>query len=215
MNDVTKDDCWIRTYSGHKFSFTNIDPESIDMQDIGHALGLICRFTGHVKEFYSVAEHCIWVSTLAYRYALSGVSGVCRRVSNKEAAKIGLRALLHDAEETYLSDLNSPAKSMLPEYKALQEKISAVIIKKYGVEFKVNPPQIKYADNTMLVAEAKALLFETDFSNWANNCYDKDVVYRQIPMTPRQAEAAYLNRFATMLQMFIQPEPKTEEKTDG
>ncbi len=211
--EVSKDDCWIRTYSGKVFNFVNTDPESIDMQDIGHALGLICRFTGHVKEFYSVAEHCIWVSTLTYKYALSGVSGVCRKVSNKEAAKIGLYALLHDASEAYVTDLNSPAKSLLPEYKALEKKISDAINEKYGVVFDEEPPQVKYADNTMLVAEAKALLFETDFSNWVKNHYDKDVVYRQIPMTPRQAEAAYLNRFATMLQMFIQPE-KTEEKTD-
>ncbi len=226
--NVKKEDCWIRTYMGHEFNFIDINPEAIDLQDIAHSLSLNCRFTGHLTEFYSVAEHCIWVSNLAYKYALTGVSGVAAPVSQREAAKIGLYALLHDASETYVTDLNSPAKSLLPEYKALEEKIAAAINKKYGVEFEVKPPQVKYADNTMLVAEAKALLRETDFSNWVKNHYDKGVNYTQVPLTPRQAEAGFLNRFATMMQMYLQPEMKkvvdmqefkdkkdTEEKSDA
>jgi hypothetical protein len=199
-----------------------MDPETIDIEDIAHALSLICRFTGHVSEFYSVAEHCVWVSNLAYKYALTGVSGVSVPCNQREAAKIGLHALLHDAAEAYVADLNSPAKSLIPEYKVLEDRIASVIYKKYGVEFDSMPAQVKYADNTMLVAEATALLVETDFSKWVAHHYDADAVYRQIPLTPRQAQATFLTRFATMLQMFLQPPKlevidggKKEEKIDG
>ena len=209
MSNVSKEDCWIRTYRGHEFNFVNIDPATIDIQDIAHSLSLICRFTGHLREFYSVAEHCIWVSNLAYKYALAGVTPLYAPVpSQREAAKIGLLALMHDASEAYITDLNSPAKSLLPGYKALENLITDVINKKYGIEFGVVPAQIKYADNTMLIAEAKALLFETDFTDWINNVYDKKVQYNQIPLTPRQAESSFLNRYATMMQMYTQPEPK-------
>lgn len=225
--DARKDDCWIRTYRGHEFNFTDINPDSIDLQDIAHSLSLICRFTGHLSEFYSVAEHCVWVSMLSYKYAHAGVDGMFPPESPKEAAKIGLYALMHDAQETYITDMNSPLKSLLPDYQAMEEKITAVIQKKYGLVYENMPPQVKYADNTMLVAEAKALLRETDFSKWVKDHYDKGVKYSQIPLTPRQAEATFLNRFATMMQLWFQPEKKVvdmaafkakkeaEGKTDG
>ena len=50
---------YITTYTGKHFEPLNPDPAAIDIQDIAHALSLICRGNGHVHTFWSVGEHCI------------------------------------------------------------------------------------------------------------------------------------------------------------
>ena len=54
---------WIQTYSGKKFYPLDPRPEDIDIRDIAHALSLNCRFNGHCRCFYSVAEHSVGVSS--------------------------------------------------------------------------------------------------------------------------------------------------------
>lgn len=49
----------ITTYTGKHFDITNMDPETISIEDMAHALSLICRGNGHVKTFYSVGQHCL------------------------------------------------------------------------------------------------------------------------------------------------------------
>lgn len=48
---------WIQTYSGQRFDPINPDPAAIRSVDIARALSMVCRYTGHVRRFYSVAEH--------------------------------------------------------------------------------------------------------------------------------------------------------------
>jgi uncharacterized protein len=85
---------WIQTVTGKQFWPMDAQPEEVDIEDIAHALSLPCRFNGHCKQFYSVAEHSIHVS---------------RVVSNENAA----RGLLHDAAEAYLSYIPQPVKREL------------------------------------------------------------------------------------------------------
>src|SRR4051812_6540197 len=82
---------WMQTISGKAFFPLDPRPADVDIQDIAHALAFQCRFGGHVKEFYSVAEHSVRVSL------------ICAH----EDAKWGL---LHDATEAYLSDIVRPVK---------------------------------------------------------------------------------------------------------
>lgn len=51
----------ITTYSGKFFDITHPDPASICIEDIAHALSLICRGNGHVTTFYSVGQHCLHI----------------------------------------------------------------------------------------------------------------------------------------------------------
>src|SRR5215217_2415409 len=52
---------WIQTRSGVKFHLLDPKPEDFRIGDIAHALSNVCRFTGHVRKFYSVAEHSVRV----------------------------------------------------------------------------------------------------------------------------------------------------------
>lgn len=92
--DATGQDGIFNTFSGKRISLYNPDPELICIEDIAHALSHICRFGGHAREFYSVAQHCCLVSYLA-------------------PAEWRLAALMHDATEAYLGDVIKPLKNIL------------------------------------------------------------------------------------------------------
>ena len=73
---------WIITASGKRFYLRRPTPADIDAGDVAHALAHICRFNGHTREFYSVAQHSILVSRLL-------------------PDELKLAGLLHDAAEAY------------------------------------------------------------------------------------------------------------------
>jgi len=81
----------IGLFSGGTFDILNPRAEDVRIEDIAHALSQQCRFTGHTKTFYSVAQHSVLASTLV-------------------AAPDELWALLHDASEAYMGDMNRPLK---------------------------------------------------------------------------------------------------------
>src|ERR1035437_9925269 len=130
----------ITTYSGIRFWPLQPNPADIRIEDIAHALSNQCRFGGHAREFYSVAEHSVRVSQLCLpEDALSG--------------------LLHDASETYLVDLPRPLK-LLPEfapYREAERRLQRAV----AVRFELAPEQpatVTAADDTMLWIEAHSLL---------------------------------------------------------
>ena len=79
---------YITTYTGKHFEPTNPDPELIRIEDIAHALSMLCRGNGHVKTFWSVGQHCICCAREA----------AARGLSNRMV----LVCLLHDASECYM-----------------------------------------------------------------------------------------------------------------
>ena len=50
---------YITTYTGKHMIPTDPKPEDFRIEDIAHALSLICRGNGQVKTFFSVGQHCI------------------------------------------------------------------------------------------------------------------------------------------------------------
>ena len=107
--------------------------EDIDIVDIAHALSNICRFGGHTKRFYSVAQHSIAVSYMV-------------------GDRLALHGLLHDAAEAYIGDMVSPLKKRIPEYRRLDEDITRVICRKFDIDFDLMPC-IKWADRAALQVE--------------------------------------------------------------
>src|SRR3990167_7144636 len=107
---------WIQTYTGKRFNLLDPDIDSIDIEDIAHALSMQCRYTGHTLVFYSVAEHSVHVS----------------RITDSSDSLWGL---LHDASEAYLGDVASPLKhsGLMQGYIALEERVQAAICQKFGL----------------------------------------------------------------------------------
>lgn len=92
-------------------------PELIRIEDIAHALSMLCRANGHFQEFHSVGQHSINCAREAMARGYS--------------RKVVLACLLHDASEAYLSDVTRPVKQEIPKYKQIEEPLQAMIWLKY------------------------------------------------------------------------------------
>ena len=108
---------YITTVTGKHFYPLNPNPQDIDIEDIAHALSLICRANGHFKHFYSVAQHSIACAEEAIERGCS--------------VEVILGCLLHDASEAYLCDVTRPVKKHIPQYLRAEEKLQAVIWKRF------------------------------------------------------------------------------------
>ena len=92
----------MNTYSGRKFDPMKIAPEDVYLEDIAHALSLVCRGGGQIRWFYSVGQHSI---NCAHEALARGWSD-----------RMALACLLHDASECYISDVIRPVKVHLQNY---------------------------------------------------------------------------------------------------
>jgi uncharacterized protein len=172
----------IETYSGRWFDVLEPKLEQIDIESIAHALSMLCRFTGHVRHFYSVGQHSLLGSLIIPQdYALE--------------------FLLHDAAESYLGDMSRPLKHCTAAgqaYRQVEEVVSSVIRLKFGLP-SVQSDVIHEYDNMMLYAEKEQLMGKlewSDESSKAHECPDRKVAPVLITeKLPWEIEIAFLNRF--------------------
>lgn len=127
------DDQWISLLSGGHFNYNKPEESDVTLYDIAAALSNVCRFSGHLPRFYSVAQHLVNASYI---------------VSEENA----FTALMHDTAEAFTNDLPTPLKWALPIFKELEVKIEGAMGKKFGFEFPY-PPEVKEADTIMLMLE--------------------------------------------------------------
>lgn len=166
---------WMQTFTGKQFYPLDPQAQDVNIDDIAHALSMQCRYNGHVKKFYSVAEHCVLISRLV-------------------APEHALWALLHDATEAYVGDMVRPLKLHLPQYIAVEEQVMAAIAEKFGIGPGM-PAEVKEADSRILLDERAALL-GTPAGDWGIPGAPHGI---DIPAwSPAEAEAQYLARFAEL-----------------
>jgi len=114
---IVLDGCMV-TYSGIVFDLMNPNPRLIKIEDIAHGLAFNCRWNGHTKRYYSVAEHCL-------------------RMSTNVNSSLKLTALFHDAEEAYWGDIIRPLKEIIkiksPDVLIKMEELRKIIYKKFKI----------------------------------------------------------------------------------
>lgn len=172
---------WIQTYSGGRFWPCDPKPEHVNIRDIAHALSNQCRFAGHVRKFYSIAQHSVLVSqNVPPEHALWG--------------------LLHDAAEAYMCDLPRPIKYEpgMEAFKRAEKRIEAAIVECFGLT-PGEPKAVKDADMRLLFTEKRDLLpplpFETDQTTWGMGLQAEPLPAIIEPWTPERAEREFMMRF--------------------
>lgn len=164
----------IQTSSGRYFDLLNPDPNAFDLFDIAAALSKICRFTGHCSSFYSVAQHSVLVSFLV-------------------GPRLARWGLFHDAAEAFLGDVATPLKQLLPDYKAIEQRVEHVVWRKFGLEPPM-PPEIKTADLVMLATEKRDLMPNVGGPAWAVLNGIAPLGNRIAPWSPDYAAEIFIER---------------------
>ena len=191
------EDTFIRTYTGRKFWPLDPKPEEVAIEDVAHALSLICRFTGHTYCFYSVAEHSLRVSHLVEKLALSDWRKLVGKATGEHswARKVALWGLLHDASEAYLCDLPSPIKRA-PGIRQIYKVVEAHLMESIAVHFDLTPHEpalVKDADRILLNTEMRDLM--TDCIPYEGYEPLPETIY---PMDAQHAEVEFMRRFEAL-----------------
>lgn len=165
------------TYTGRVVDPCNLQIEDVDIKDIAHSLSMQCRFAGHTREFYSVAQHSI-------------------RVSELVQPEHALHALLHDATEAYVQDIIRPVKyePKMRGYLVLEERvwISVAQYFKIGID---HLPCVELADKRVLKAEIEQLtkIPHDKYHEWMHGIIEAPPI--NYCMNPAEAEAAFMHRY--------------------
>jgi PAS domain-containing protein len=184
---------WTQTYSGYKFSPLAPRAADVCIEDIAHALSMICRYGGHAHRFYSVAEHSVLVSRLvAPEYAREG--------------------LMHDGAEAYIGDMIRPLKRQMPSYMEAETHVEAAIAEKFGLRTdEVARVAVKEFDDRILVDETRALmavpdLYKEDDDGWFASLEPTGAEI--LGYTPERAEILFLLRFWELFPEHAPPDFK-------
>lgn len=133
------------TGNGHLINLLDSKEEQIYLEDISSSLSKICRYSGGTIRFYSVAQHCL---------------NCCKLARMKYDSRTGLYLLLHDAAETYISDIPTPVKKLIPNIDMIEKGINTAIYHKFGLEYPsgIYLNRINEMDSNMLANEIPVLV---------------------------------------------------------
>lgn len=187
---MTRKGDWIQTYKGIEFYPLDPRAEEIDIRDIAHALSMQCRYGGHTKKFYSVAEHCVNL----HDYAME-----------QGRYDILFSVLMHDAAEAYLVDVPRPIKRNLTEYRGIEMGLEKVIFAKWDapehpLPFPV-PADAMILDTRILTDERKVLMAAPPIP-WTGELEELGITIHG--WSPARAKKEFLKRFAMHTTKTIQ-----------
>lgn len=182
---------YILTYTKVKFKPHEPVADDVAIEDIAHALSMLCRANGHYSSFYSIGAHC-----------LNCYEEACAR---RESPRVKMACLLHDACEAYISDITRPVKQYLKDYQDIEERLSNVIYERF-----LGSPLTEY-ERTMVKLIDDAMLYY-EFLEFTGEKLMEEPPY--VAATPdffrgtmRQVEQEYLDVFNS-----IDLEDKSEVK---
>lgn len=174
------EDGWLETFTGQKFHFTEPVPEEMHIEDVAHSLSLLCRYNGHTKAFYSVAEHCVLICD----WIAANWPGASQQILRT--------ALLHDVAETYLGDMSRPVKYQMPRFKELEHLIEDAAAVRFDLELPY-PAIVEECDARILVDERQQCMSDSD-NEWGTDVLEAlDVRIRFLD--PPNVRRLFLDRF--------------------
>lgn len=165
---------FMQTYTGRKFWPMDPRADEVDIRDIAHSLAMQCRYAGHCKRFYSVAEH----STLIARWLVG-----------RHGAEVALWGLLHDASEAYLVDVPRPVKPYLTGYKDAESMVMRRVCDRFGLPHEM-PAAVHAADDRILADE----LVNMVRMDWHTD-HDSPLGVPLMYWSPADAEAEFMATF--------------------
>lgn len=183
---------WMLSSQGNRIWPLDMRPEDVDIQDIAHALSNICRFGGHCREFYSVAQHSVLVA-------------------GRVSAENGLVALLHDAPEAYCGDVVRPLKQDLVGFSDIESDIWLAIAEHFGLEVEM-PEEVLVEDARVLLMEKRDLLVHHEYTWEFPQCAypNLEVPNETIdPLPPRLAYGLFMSTYFDLYDAFGRKSPVT------
>ena len=174
---------YIQTSSGRWVNPFEPDPAQLDPDDIARALANVCRFGGHTRAFYSVAQHSVIVSEL-----------VEERGGDVEDV---FAALMHDATEAYLGDMPHPIKHRSPlgaAFKAAEDRLESVLRERFAI--KPDVPEIKRVDRALLATERQA--FSSISWDWPELEGIEPLALELTAWAPDEAARRFSERYAEL-----------------
>ncbi len=174
---------YLQTVSGRWVNPFDPDPDQLDAGDIARALANQCRFGGHCRVFYSVAQHSVIVSRL-----------VEERGGDPEDV---FAALMHDAGEAYLGDMPHPIKhrsALGAAFREAERHLEQAIRERFAIRADV--PEIKRADRALLATERRA--FSSERWSWPELDGVEPLDLELEAWPPDEAERAFSERFAEL-----------------
>jgi hypothetical protein len=130
-----------RLVTGRRVDLADPGIDDVDVAAIACGLSKICRFTGQLRSFYSVAQHAMMVAELVEPH-------------------LRFAALHHDDSEAYLNDLSRNLKhsDYLAGYRRLEERWSFVLETALGIQLTDwERHHIKAADDLLAIFERVVL----------------------------------------------------------
>ena len=177
---------WITTFTGRRVYPLRMSQYQIDLLDIAHSLSMRCRYSGHTRRFYSVAEHSI----LMAQWMIDEM-----KIDPKKNA-LAQWALLHDASEAYLPDISAPIKPVLNGFKMYENLILLCVAERFGLipYSSDNPegPSVKAIDRRIRIDEAAATLNQAGRKPTDGFDYGEPLGVAILSLVPEIAERQFL-----------------------
>lgn len=205
---MNRKDFWVETIGYKELDLPIPKLRAIDPQEIAHALGMMCRFNGHIPFHYSVAEHSLHVSRLAEKL-MREKDHPRSPISQEEIRLVSLAALLHDASEYVLADVVAPVKWMWDQdgdrgYRDLERGIMCRVMERFGLGHTMWIHELVIQADQMMLATERAQLkpLQTNKSRSWNLKYEPLLGY-DFGLERTAAARAWMRRFN---QLYVAPD---------
>jgi hypothetical protein len=183
--------------SGNLIDLTKISESDIDFQSIFQSLSMQCRFGGHVKFHYSVAQHSVYVCDMIAH-------------ETQRTGRAAFAGLIHDFSEGFTQDLVRGIKvgilDATPAYSQIEHYVQMAIARAAGLhDYEGYHEIVKKWDNRVLKSEVLAL--NTPCAEWMAMLENLEAAPISIspwnPSVARQELEIRFNSYRSLLQKGI------------